>query len=79
MVYTPLHSVSSVEAGVDKVEFQAPGDGILGAGVNENEALFFSNNHGIVCMKTQKSPAEAIMEQSMSESILEHTSMHEVS
>ena len=43
-----------MEAGVDKVEFQAPGDRILGAGVNEREALFFSNNHGMVCMKTQK-------------------------
>ena len=67
-----------MEAGVDKVEFQAPGDRILGAGVNESEALFFSNNHGMVCMKTQKS-SEPPMDQSISESILEQTSIHEVS
>ena len=60
------------------MEFQAPGDRILGAGVSENEALFFSNNHGIVCMKAQKSTAEAAMEQCLSDSIMEQTSIQEV-
>ena len=67
-----------METGVDKVEFQAPGDKILGAGLSDNQALFFSNNHGIVCMKESKSTTEPVADISMSESIREETSIQEV-
>ncbi len=65
--------VSSADQGVDRVEFQAPGDRILGAGVSDNEALFFSNNHGFVCLRRLKSKAEAAAEASLSESMMSQT------
>ncbi len=71
-------SVSSVETGVDRVEFQAPGDRILGAGVSNHEALFFTNNRGFVCLKNRKARQETAVDRTMSESMLDQTSMQEV-
>ena len=43
--------VTSSNQPVDKVEFHSAGDRLLGGGVGQSQAVFFSLAHGLVTMK----------------------------
>ncbi|KAI0211444.1 Nucleoporin_C domain-containing protein [Lamellibrachia satsuma] len=63
-------SISSSNDDVDKVEFQSPGDRLLGAGHTDRLALFFSMVHGLVSIKEMQMKADT----SMPDSVLETSS-----
>ncbi|XP_064600211.1 LOW QUALITY PROTEIN: nuclear pore complex protein Nup133-like [Liolophura sinensis] len=48
---------------VDKVEFKSPGSRILGAGVCDRTALFFSSSYGLVSVKCPQKLEASIMEE----------------
>ncbi|KAK2188235.1 hypothetical protein NP493_139g03010 [Ridgeia piscesae] len=63
-------SVSSSNDDVDKVEFQSPGNKLLGAGHTDCLALFFSTVHGLVSIKEMQMKVDV----SMTDSVLEASS-----
>ncbi|XP_077996932.1 nuclear pore complex protein Nup133-like isoform X2 [Glandiceps talaboti] len=52
--YIISFSVSSKSASYDRIDFQSPGDCLLGSGSYTKQPIFFSNNHGLVSLRSQE-------------------------